>query len=113
MAVGSATGVIKEINDFYITGSGKKKVSLAGAAGLPVSDFNNKKVFFFLRTSGTGTEIAEGSVDPTIVFDNFQVSYQMPCWVSPAARIQANVTLNNAANPAWGAVGTENIFPCR
>lgn len=110
VAVGSATGVIKEINDFYITGSGKKKVSLAGAAGLPVSDFNNKKVFFFLRTSGTGTEIAEGSVDPTIVFDNFQVSYQMPCWVSPAAGIQANVTLNNAANPAWGAVGTENIF---
>ncbi|MCY1721982.1 DUF5123 domain-containing protein [Prolixibacteraceae bacterium Z1-6] len=103
VAVGSETEIVNTISDFYVTGSGKKMVKLAEAVGLEYSAFAGKKVYFWLKTKGTGTEMAKDKFDPTIVIDNMVVKYNVPYWVEPA-------TDNNAEDPFTGVVGEETLF---
>jgi hypothetical protein len=110
VATGSTTNVIGEVANFYVTGSGKKSVKLASAIGVLPSVFNNTKVYIFVKTTGTGTPMAKDNIDPTIVFDNFKVSYQSPFWVEPAAGIKANATLNNVATPVVAPANMEGTF---
>lgn len=110
VATGSATNVIGTVDNFYVTGSGKKSLSLAAAIGVEPSVFSNTKVYFFLKTMGTGTPMAKGTVDPTIVFDNMKASYDLPQWIMPAAGVEANLILDNASSPAIGNLNEENTF---
>jgi hypothetical protein len=79
----SAANAVDTIENFYVTGSGKKEVKLAEALGLNYSVFSTKKVFIMINTLGTNSEITEGTYDPIIIFDNFNVSWGTPSWVSP------------------------------
>ncbi len=110
VATGSATNIIATVNDFYVTGSGKKTVKLAEAIGKVPADFSNQKVYFFLKTLGTDALMAETSVDPVIVLDNMTVSFKKPSWIAPAAGVTANAILNNAKDPVAGSLGKENLF---
>ena len=101
-----ASNLVATVTDFYVTGSGLKEVSLASAAGLSPSDFSSKNVYWFLKTAGTGTTIADDSFDPIIIIDNMIVKYNPPAWVIPAAGITANQTL---ATTVEGVVG-DTIF---
>jgi hypothetical protein len=98
----AAANLKKTIADFYVTGSGKKTVSLAQVADLTANDFTNQKVYFFLKTVGTATAVASGTIDPIIVFDNFAVNYTKPLWIMPAAGSLADQRLNNQASPFVG-----------
>ena len=95
LSVGHKDSIVAEIPDFYVSGSGKKTVKVAEAAGVSVSDFANKNVYIYLKTAGTGTDISESSMDPIIIFDNFSVSYQMPFWLEPEAGIKHNGEFSN------------------
>lgn len=99
VAVGSEDNIVGEVADFYVTGSAKKMVKVAESVGIDYTDFNNQKVYIWLKTMGTGTAMAEDSFDPTIVFDNFAVNYQMPVWINPAAGAVANMILDNEDDP--------------
>ncbi len=96
------SNLVATVPDFYVTGSGLKEVSLASAAGLSPSDFSSKNVYWFLKTTGTGTTIADDSFDPIIIIDNMIVKYNPPAWAIPAAGITANQTL---ATTVEGVVG--------
>jgi len=80
----SSTTAIDTIENFYVTGSGKKEVKLAKLLGIDSAQFNNK-VYILISTQGTGTPQVEGVYDPIIIFDDFKISWSTPEWVSPAA----------------------------
>ena len=105
-----AGNLVATVPDFYVSGSGVKNVSLAANAGIQVSDFSNANVYWFLKTSGTGTAIADDLFDPTIVFDNLNVSYNPPAWFAPKGGIEANVTLNNESSPELVRAGETTTF---
>lgn len=79
----SSANAVDTIENFYVTGSGKKEVNLAEALGVNYSVFSSKKVYIMITTLGTDSEIVEGKYDPIIIFDNFNVSWGAPSWVSP------------------------------
>ncbi|WP_297088157.1 cadherin-like beta sandwich domain-containing protein [uncultured Draconibacterium sp.] len=99
VAVGSEDNIVGEVADFYVSGSGKKSVKLAEAVGVDFATFSGTKVYFWLKTLGTGTEMAEDSFDPTVVFDNLTVSYQVPVWIAPPAGAIDGTVLNNMDDP--------------
>ncbi len=103
-------GLDTTIADFYITGSGKKAVNLAEVAGVDKSAFDGKNVYFELFTEGTGTAVAEGSFDPTIVFDDFTVSFGIPIWIEPAAGVESNVTYKNEETPYELEKGVQSMI---
>lgn len=110
VATGSATGIIGEVANFYVTGSGKKTVKVAAAIGKTPADFSNKKVYIFLKTYGTGTPVEKGKNDPVIIFDNFRVSYKLPSWVVPAAGIKGNAIMDNSTTPVPGPLNKEGLY---
>lgn len=110
VATGSATNIIATVDNFYVTGSGKKTVNLAEVIGKTPADFSNLKVYFFLKTMGTGTPMSKSTVDPTIVFDNFSVSFPLPQWIIPATGLVANAIFENAESPLVGNLNEENMF---
>ena len=110
VATGSATNIIGTVDNFYVTGSGKKTFKLAEAIGKTPADFSNLKVYFFLKTMGTGTAMSKSTVDPTIVFDNFSVSFPLPQWIIPATGLKSNVIYTNTENPLPGKLNEENTF---
>ena len=99
VAIGNETDTVATIENFYVSGSGPKTVKLAEAAGIDISRFTNQKVYMWLKTQGTGTAVSPTSFDPTIVFDNFKVAYQLPFWVTPAAGAIGNAIVGNQDNP--------------
>ncbi|MDP4278699.1 MAG: hypothetical protein Q8914_13825 [Bacteroidota bacterium] len=110
----SAATAVDTLKNFYVTGSGKKTVNLAEALGISYSAFSTKKVFFFLKTQGTGTNQVEGIYDPIIVFDNFQVSWGTPKWTSPT--VTADQNYNNGGTGIYspytleGTAGTIQLY---
>lgn len=110
VSTGSEGNVIKEIESFYVTGSGKKSVKLAEEIGETPSVFTNKKLFIKIETEGTGTEIDEAKYDPTIVIDNFSVNMNKAIWTTPAAGATANEVFNNESDPATGIVDEDTQF---
>ncbi|MCB0535420.1 MAG: T9SS type A sorting domain-containing protein [Saprospiraceae bacterium] len=99
VALGSESNIVATIPDYYVTGDPRKTVNLAADIGMNFADFSNTKVYIWIQTQGTGTPIARDSFDPTIVFDNMSVSYQLPLWVDPPAGAEANLILDNMATP--------------
>ena len=93
-----------------MTGSGSKQVSLATDAGMQISDLSNADVYFFLKTAGSGTAIADDVMDPIIIIDNFVAKYNPLAWIAPAAGITANVEASNADSPLTGELGVEKTF---
>jgi hypothetical protein len=76
----------------YTTGNPLKTVNIAAETGVAFSEYTNKSLFIVLKTLGTpGTGIAHArdvnnlpvNVDPTVVFDNFTMTYQAPLFVEP------------------------------
>jgi len=76
----------------YTTGNPLKTVNVAAETGVAFSEYTNKSLFIVVKTLGTpGTGIAHGrdvnnlpvNVDPTVVFDNFFMTYQAPVFVTP------------------------------
>jgi hypothetical protein len=110
VATGSATNIIGTVDNFYVTGSGKKTFKLAEAIGKTPADFSNLKVYFFIKTMGTGTAMSKNTVDPTIVFDNFSVSFPLAQWIVPATGLIANAIINNSENPLVGNLNKENML---
>lgn len=110
VATGSATNIVGTVENIYVTGSAKKTIKLAEAIGKTPELFSNTKVYFFLKTMGTGTAKAKGTYDPTVVFDNFSVSMKLPQWIDPAAGIQANKIVNNSTTPVSGTLNAESTF---
>ncbi|MFC0878784.1 LamG-like jellyroll fold domain-containing protein, partial [Saccharicrinis sp. FJH2] len=102
-----AANLVATVPDFYVTGSGVKNVSLAADAGLNVSDFSDQKVYWYLKTEGTGSAIADDSFDPVIVFDDLHIVYNSAAWIKPAAGIQANAFMHDALR---GDAGVEDTF---
>lgn len=106
--------IIKKIKNFYVTGSGLKTVKLAEALGINFSEFSTKKVFFFLKTMGTGTPIEEGKYDPIIVFDDMKVAWGSPRWISPA--VAAGTKYNEGGKGNYteytldGTTGTAKLY---
>lgn len=91
--------------DYYVTGTGMKTVKVAEATGMDYTSWSGQKVYIWLKTQGTNTLIEKGSYDPTVVFDNMSVSYQLPVWISPPAGAQSNLILGEPNNPLVGEVG--------
>ncbi len=109
LAIGHKDSVVTEIPGFYISGSGKRVVKVAETAGMPVAEFANENVYFYLKTTGTGTQIAESSMDPIVVFDNFSVSYQMPMWIEPEAGINNNGEYSNEDDIIQAETGKDSL----
>lgn len=109
LAIGHKDSVVAEISGFYISGSGKKLVRVAEAAGISVDRFADENVYFYLKTGGTETEISEGSMDPILVFDNFSVSYQMPRWIEPEAGINNNGEYSNEEDIIKAEIGKDSL----
>ncbi|MFB6320096.1 LamG-like jellyroll fold domain-containing protein [Saccharicrinis sp. FJH54] len=95
------------IDDYYVTGTGVKNVSLAADAGFGPGDFTGQNVFWYLETTGTGTPVADDSFDPVIVFDNLKIVYNSPAWIQPAAGIEVNSFQNSLLR---GEAGVETTF---
>lgn len=110
-SVADANLIGSKIDGFYVTGSGPKSVSLANVLSVLPSAFANKKIFIYLRTWGTtnANGVADGKpnpsvnhiptvYDPTIVFDNFNMTYTTATWQVPAGAIaNAYINYNNGA----------------
>jgi hypothetical protein len=107
--------------DYYVTGSGKKYVSLAADLGVSIGSFSNKKVCFFLRTQGTSNDlgVVDGlpnattgathipvTYDPTIVFDNFSFIYGSSSWTYPAG-VVANAVFNHSNGSPEVTISTD------
>lgn len=102
-------GIDTTITDFYVSGSGLKQVKLAEVLGVDISEFNgDSELHLYFSTDGTGTSIAEGSYDPTIVFDDFAVTFAAPVWVEPDMGLDGG-TYANADNPVSGVIGEETL----
>jgi len=110
VATGSENGVIGEVEEFYVTGSEKRTVSLAAAIDKDPSVFTNKKVFIKIETEGTGTAIDETKYDPTIVIDNLSVDMNFPLWIDPATGTEAGVIYTNANNAPTGIIDEVTEF---
>ncbi|WP_340114657.1 cadherin-like beta sandwich domain-containing protein [Maribellus mangrovi] len=94
---------------YYTTGSGLKTVNLAEAFGMDLSDLNGQsEVHVYLSTNGTGTAIAEGSYDPTIIVDDFTVTFAAPVWVEPNMGLDGG-NYSNEAFPFMAYIGEETM----
>lgn len=76
----------------YTTGNPLKTVNIAAETGVAFSEYTNKSMYIVVKTLGTpGTGIAHArdinnlpvNVDPTVVFDNFFMTYQTPIFLEP------------------------------
>lgn len=79
----SAANVVDTLENFYVTGSGKKVVKLAKELGIDSARFNTK-VYIHLVTKGTNSPISRDTYDPIVIFDDFNVEWGAPSWVAPA-----------------------------
>lgn len=79
----SAANAVDTLENFYVTGSGKKVVKLAKELGIDSARFNTK-VYIHIITKGTASAIAKDSYDPIVIFDDFSVEWGAPAWVAPA-----------------------------
>ena len=102
-----------KVAGIYVTGSGLKTINLASAIGKSPSEFNNKKICIFLRTLGTSNAsgVVDGirnevdpttkvplQIDPTIIIDNLNATFQNPYWTVPAgANPSAYINFNNGS----------------
>lgn len=99
------------ITNFYVTGSGKKEVKVAEAAGLTMDDLSfQSEVHIILKTNGTDTPIQEGVYDPTVVMDDITVTFGLPSWVDPAVGLLEDSTVTNMDAPATGVLNEESTF---
>jgi hypothetical protein len=96
------------VASFYTTGSGTKNVSLATATGLNISDFANESIYVYLKTMGSGTDIADDVRDPMIVIDNIAATLYPPIWIEPA--VASNQIGNNEDAPLEGKIGEETML---
>lgn len=96
----------------YTTGSPLKTVNIAAETGVAFSDYTNKSLYIVVKTLGTnGTGIAHPrdannlpvNTDPTVVFDNFFMTYQAPVFVTPIS----TATNSNYLNYNNGAPATK------
>lgn len=102
-----ATRIGNKVN-VYTTGDAKKTVNIASEIGLAYAAFTNKSLYIVVKTLGTNADgIAHARdvnnlptfVDPTVVFDNFLLTYQAPVFTAPLS-ITTNsnyVNYNNGA----------------
>lgn len=110
----SAANAVDTIENFYVTGSGKKEVKLAEALGVQYSTFSSKKVYIMITTLGTDSEIVEGKYDPIIIFDEFKATWGSPEWVSPI--VISGQKYNESGTGIYtdytldGNVGTAKLF---
>lgn len=92
----------------YTTGTPKKTVNLASEIGVNHSAFTNKSLYIVIHTLGTNGDGIAHAVDannvptffdPTVVFDNFYMTYQSPVFLSPITTATATnyVNYNNGA----------------
>jgi len=102
------------IKNFYVTGSGKKEVKLAEALGINYSAFSTQKVYIMLNTLGTDSEIAKGTYDPIIIFDDFKVSWGTPSWIAPPVVANQNYNLSGTGIYSTytlnGTIGTIQLY---
>lgn len=101
-SVSDANLIGNKVN-IYTTGYPLKKVYVAAETGVGISDYTNKSLFIVVKTLGTnGTGIAHArdvnnlptNVDPTVVFDNFFMTYQAPVFVEPISTATNSNYLN-------------------
>lgn len=87
----------------YTTGNPLKTVSIAAETGVAFGEYTNKSLYIVVKTLGTnGTGIAHArdvnnlptNVDPTVVFDNFTMTYQAPIFVEPISTATNSNYLN-------------------
>lgn len=109
------------VMNFYTTGSGLTTKNLAAAIGVTPDAFSNKPIYIIIKTLGTtnASEVVDGKpnavnannvplvTDPIVVFDNFNVTYQVALWKVPALAVAAS-TANTYLDHNNGtvAVGT-------
>ena len=109
VAVGSESNVIDTVIGIYVSGDPKKTIKVAEALGIDYATFADQKVYLWLKTMGTGTEMSKDMFDPTVVFDNMKVSFQNPFWVEPALGTNGGGNYDNADDPFMGVVGEETM----
>jgi hypothetical protein len=73
-----------KVDSIYMTGDPMKKIDVFKAIGLDYTKFSNKKIYVFVKTIGTQSDLSPALMDPIVVFDNFKISYGTAKWVSPA-----------------------------
>lgn len=92
----------------YTTNNPKKTVNVANEIGVAYSAFTNKSLYIVVKTLGTnGDGITHARdvnnlpvyIDPTVVFDNFFMTYEPPYFTYPVAVSTASnyVNYNNGA----------------
>lgn len=113
------------VMNFYTTGSGMTTKNLAAAIGVAPIDLSNKPIYIIIKTLGTtnSSGVVDGLpnavdannvplvTDPIIVFDNFNVTYQVALWKVPelaAAASTVNTYLDH--NNGTVAVGTSSDY---
>jgi hypothetical protein len=119
--ISDANLIGSKITGFYVTGTGKKSVSLAAALGKVPGDFSNKKICVFLRTLGTSNAsstvdgVANASnyathvplaYDPIIVFDNFFATYGSASWSVPSGVVASTIFNHNNGSPVNLGLGS-------
>lgn len=92
----------------YNTGQGLKTVHVAQEIGVTPADLSNKSLYIVVRTIGTSNALGEfdglpnpvdannipTAYDPTIVFDNFWMTYSASSWSYPVG-VVANAVINH------------------
>ncbi len=103
--VANQIGITKDV---YTTGQGLKTVYVAQEVGVAPAEFSNKQLYIVIRTIGTSNASGDfdglpnpvdannipTAYDPTIVFDNFWMTYSSSSWTSPAG-VVANAVFNH------------------
>ncbi len=99
--------------DVYTTGQGMKTVYVAQEIGVTPADLSNKSLYIVVRTIGTSNASGDFdglpnpvdasnipvAYDPTIVFDNFWMTYSASSWSEPAGVVGNAVFNHNNGSP--------------
>lgn len=90
--------------NIYTTGNPQIRVNVASAVGLNPSDFSNKSLYIVIKTLGTKGNATPNTpllYDPTIVFDNFFLTYATSSWSVPSGVIASAVFNHNDGSPVY------------
>jgi len=107
-----------KVSNFYITGQGLKTAHLAAEIGLTPSDLSNKSLYIVIKTLGTNNDGLRNEVDannlpivvdPTIVFDNFFMTYATASWAVPVGVVASTVFNHNNGDPINLGVGSTDF----
>lgn len=97
-----------KVTNFYTTGQGLKTAHVAAEIGLTPSDLSNKSLYIVVKTLGTNNDGLRYevdvnnlpiAVDPTIVFDNFFMTYATASWAVPVGAVASTVFNHNNGSP--------------